>query len=76
MSTVSKIWSVGTRKVVLMKSGAVRIAEDDGSLSTHSVGFVKGGSEYTLATGIAGLIGLREVLDEVIEHIKKERGIK
>lgn len=70
---VLKTWTVGKRRVALMQSGAIRIVdstyEDAGFVGTDST------TDYTLATGLAGLIGLRDVLTGVIDEVKRQRGI-
>lgn len=67
----AKTWTVGNRVVVLMPSGAVRIA----TAGVADACFLATDDEYTLATGLAGVIGLRDALNDVIDEIKRVRGI-
>lgn len=57
-------WRVGRRTVVLMDSGAVIIA------TNNEDGYTE---QFTLATGLPGLRGLIEVLQEVAEKIESKR---
>jgi hypothetical protein len=50
-----------------MSNGAVVIADPGDK------GFVWGHDQFTLATGLPGLVALRDAIDEVIEEVKTRR---
>jgi len=66
-----KNWPVGRRVVSLRANGNIIIAEE---IEDRSGPFPDSHTEqFTLATGLPGLVGLIEVLQEVVEEIKARR---
>lgn len=61
-----KQWRVGRRVVGLMSNGVITIA-DPGNCSSWP------DEQCTLATGLSGLIALRDTLTEVIEEVRERR---
>lgn len=61
----AKEWKVGRRTVALARNGVVLIGDPDGG------GY--SGTQFTLATGLPGLMGLIEVLQEVEREIREQR---
>lgn len=68
-----KVWVVGNKRIALMSNGVVRIEEPGLPFVDKGTPGRDGQPAFTVATGLAGLMGVIETLQEVANEIVERR---